>query len=597
MLATLTRAMRLPHLSSIVITILLAAACIAGFLKLGALLSYEMHPVHHGGDGAIYTAIGRGIVNGLVPYRDLFEAKPPGMFLISALSLWMFDTIQLANILQGIALGGIVIAILLPLFGARYRTKKWQWGLWLAGAFLFGTLAVHYLAERAGHFQTESFGSFFIALFLALFAIKQERWHFGATLLSGILLACAIGLKEPFLLVIFGCLLLLIKKPADMVQRFLIPLGIAGGIGILVMGLFDYLMPYLQIYLPEMIAGRSQTFLEPIWVLPLLVFRYPLLDIATFSPIFLLLLIVLWLSSLLFAADAWHSRKRLLTLGILLGTLVLLATGFWYVMVSALLSGVTYKQLVFPYFLLFGGYWIIAWFGTKRFAGPDGIRAVFVPFLLHVAAVAIITTAAGTGGFLMQQFGFLVPLFMTLLFSVTLSVFRHHTQRASHILLWIIPCIAAIGVLLLPGIDYAKRMQERKDAALPRMLNAQAIDAMMDRCGFDRYQILGEPVVPYEFTKHSPYGPGFHRVSFVFPLDWRPPPQPYLQETYRANLQKTPLLIMPAEVLPDGRRVPAGKYIPADVQQYVEQNFTGQLPACAKGFAPSFDQFFVFRNA
>src|SRR2546422_741744 len=40
-------------------------------------------------DAYLYFTVGRGILNGLLPYKDLFETKPPGMFLLSALSLWI----------------------------------------------------------------------------------------------------------------------------------------------------------------------------------------------------------------------------------------------------------------------------------------------------------------------------------------------------------------------------------------------------------------------------------------------------------------------------------------------------------------------------
>jgi hypothetical protein len=38
-------------------------------------------------DYLLYTVVGRGILNGLTPYIDLFESKPPGMFLLAAVSL------------------------------------------------------------------------------------------------------------------------------------------------------------------------------------------------------------------------------------------------------------------------------------------------------------------------------------------------------------------------------------------------------------------------------------------------------------------------------------------------------------------------------
>src|SRR4051794_16159625 len=52
------------------------------------------------GDAMTYMAAGRGLLNGLIPYQDLFETKPPGMFFIAALSIATTGGEQLAWILQ-----------------------------------------------------------------------------------------------------------------------------------------------------------------------------------------------------------------------------------------------------------------------------------------------------------------------------------------------------------------------------------------------------------------------------------------------------------------------------------------------------------------
>src|SRR5262249_53570701 len=43
-------------------------------------------------DVLIYLTIGKGMLNGLHVYRDLFESKPPGIFLLSAISLRLGGT-------------------------------------------------------------------------------------------------------------------------------------------------------------------------------------------------------------------------------------------------------------------------------------------------------------------------------------------------------------------------------------------------------------------------------------------------------------------------------------------------------------------------
>ena len=52
----------------------------------------------------IFFSMGRAILNGLTPYEDIFETKPPGMFVMAALSLGIFRSTILANILQTLLL-------------------------------------------------------------------------------------------------------------------------------------------------------------------------------------------------------------------------------------------------------------------------------------------------------------------------------------------------------------------------------------------------------------------------------------------------------------------------------------------------------------
>jgi hypothetical protein len=55
-------------------------------------------------DTHIYLTVGRGLLNGLKPYVDLFETKPPGIFFLSAFSLLVSGGLLICNILQAIVL-------------------------------------------------------------------------------------------------------------------------------------------------------------------------------------------------------------------------------------------------------------------------------------------------------------------------------------------------------------------------------------------------------------------------------------------------------------------------------------------------------------
>src|SRR5687768_6854726 len=43
-----------------------------------------------GRDQGIYATVGRGVVEGLMPYRDLWDFKPPGIFLVYAVAELLF---------------------------------------------------------------------------------------------------------------------------------------------------------------------------------------------------------------------------------------------------------------------------------------------------------------------------------------------------------------------------------------------------------------------------------------------------------------------------------------------------------------------------
>jgi hypothetical protein len=60
---------------------IVAAALAAGF-HLAQMLALEARGAINS-DGIAYLIVGRGILNGLRPYADLFESKPPGMYFLS----------------------------------------------------------------------------------------------------------------------------------------------------------------------------------------------------------------------------------------------------------------------------------------------------------------------------------------------------------------------------------------------------------------------------------------------------------------------------------------------------------------------------------
>jgi len=128
------------------------------------MLLYELSGAFNAWDVNLYWTIGRGIINGILPYTGLFETKPPGIFILSALSFYFFDSTILTHIVQVLAL--LIIATV-PLFAYILHSKeKSIFGI--AFSTLLGLLLALYTHERAGLVQVESFGAAFGILAILL---------------------------------------------------------------------------------------------------------------------------------------------------------------------------------------------------------------------------------------------------------------------------------------------------------------------------------------------------------------------------------------------------------------------------------------------
>jgi hypothetical protein len=272
-----------PERSSATLNLILWIAIAIAVFQIFQRIGFEWSGVHNS-DSPIYSTVGRGILNGLIPYRDLFETKPPGIFLLHAVSLYFTDSDIVLRLLQ------IIILLATP-FVVSYSTNANR-----AVAFLFGSILGLYLAYESGEMQVESYGVFFCLLFILGSKVPRKRVRLA---LQTLCLIGAIGMKEPFILSILASVLVL--EPRKVSQSFLVPLAIAVPVGTLAMHILGYLTPYVQIYLSFMTGFWTHRIGSP------LVRGFNVLKTAVnlwdFSP-FLLILVVL-----LIVGCFWHLRK------------------------------------------------------------------------------------------------------------------------------------------------------------------------------------------------------------------------------------------------------------------------------------------------
>lgn len=126
----------------------LLAACLAG---IGFLL-LEILTFGHGRDQGIYTVVARTVLEGGMPYRDAWDFKPPGIFLIYALARLLFRDAQ-----WGIRVLEVAGLALMSLGMVRLGRRYWGSGtLGLVAATI--TVLVHAQLDFWHTSQPESFG-------------------------------------------------------------------------------------------------------------------------------------------------------------------------------------------------------------------------------------------------------------------------------------------------------------------------------------------------------------------------------------------------------------------------------------------------------
>ena len=224
---------------------------IYAFVELCLRINYELSGVYTW-DTTIYWAVGRGIVNGIAPWSGLWDVKPPGMFLLSAISLKIFDSPVLTNFSQVFVL---ILTAVVPIT-AYFLLSSHRSVTKLAFSLLSGLMLSLYSAERSGEVQIESFGAAFACIAVFAMAVPDfEKRKILWTSLTAIGMLGACGFKEPFLFPLFGVSLIFCKDIKDWLYRFALPLAIAVAVGVLILLICGWLGDFLH-YLEYMSFTR-----------------------------------------------------------------------------------------------------------------------------------------------------------------------------------------------------------------------------------------------------------------------------------------------------------------------------------------------------
>lgn len=122
-----------------------------------------------GRDQSIYAMVGNGILQGQMPYRDLWDFKPPGIFVVYALAQALFGSNMLApRLLEALGLIASVFG-LMRLSEAFFGVKR----VGLVGGAL--ACLIHAQLEFWHTGQPESFGGFLTIFALVVTVIEGKR--------------------------------------------------------------------------------------------------------------------------------------------------------------------------------------------------------------------------------------------------------------------------------------------------------------------------------------------------------------------------------------------------------------------------------------
>ncbi len=527
------------------------------------------------GDSPIYWAVGRGLLNGLTLYRDMFDIKPPGIFLVSAFSFGLTDTMRIGHILQAMVFALLPIVIIVPYTTVRWHTsRRWLGLLWMVA---FAAAMTMFTAVYAGEFQTESFGALFICLYVATVYIGRDRKSALWPILAGIALFLGLLFKEPFALCAVAAGLLLCRTKQDVIRFIVQPVLIGGALFALVLLSLNVLDEYFSMYLTFLLDDRTARFGTP-W------HRMALLEVTwtklwRFSPFIGIPLLGIWLRAWNESAQVSPGfHKRFFS-----------AVGF-FIGFGMLLYGMqTFRIFLWSYGIFRGErnwFWLILGLVVMAYNWRSILRAIEHrkrATLLMLRALFVLLSigyvAGLAGDFIDHHFVFAVPIYMALalLFAEHIAMQEDGLSTFSAV---IIAC-TIIATIVHTRTDYAVRTAQWSADFVNESTLAVQIDSVLDTCNVKQYLIIGEPGTNvFGFTKHSPLGPIFfqHTLATTYP----PFSTIFVQE-----LQAAQVLVTTRE----WRRMHL-----KGVQEYVQKNFTDQPPPCLQNFTqPKNDILILFR--
>lgn len=605
----------------------------AGSLELLRFVLQNVHYFNAGiyGDGLYYFAMGRGILNGLHLYIDLFESKPPVIFWLSALSLLITKDDTLYRLVLAILLAAIPASLsLFSLYLTRSHSRQARL-LFVGIAFLFGSAMASFAINRSHAHQTEGFGVVVAILCVLCFAYRSNNvalanfWKIAA---SASCFAIAALTKEPFALAMFGGLLVLVSTKQDLKDvAKVIVLGGLLAIGILVISGTAH--GYFTIYLPEIFTGRIpqnvmyhdyriDTFVvvpAPLWIRGL--------DVATlfrdmWSPSpgfvvgwfpFLGLAIALLFLTHQTSDEADDYRWGWCVIGILTVVCLLLFLDLARVLEQVL----AFLQFKIPWgdaffrsklllLSIYGLAWLVPFVLLLRQSPGTAKRVAITVLVLYLASVAVATG----GEFRPQYFLFAAPVYVACFLAFLRRAVAPTRRIWTTVTMAAFACLLVLNALKSPRFPYRELDHQQPPISESVISQSQQLDALLTACEFSRYFLAWSDqdkggnlrLAIQGLTVHSPYQldygllrafPRAHEATERFRYGADERPNAFFHAKFLQDLGDAPIVVYAGST--------AEPFADEESQQAFRRQFTVEAPPCAQPFLPIGDLSLYFRHS
>lgn len=264
--------------------------------ELFGRLSYNLKEVYTA-DHALYFGVSKGLLAGLKPYRDMYENKPPMIFLLGAISFGLFKNYYLLNVLCFLSILIICFVPLGFLIKKSINTKPNPLIAVLVGIIaLFVSIILGMYGDlRSGEAQVELFGAStsMLCLLLLMFIKPSQKFYSPFIILVGVLFGITAMFKEPHAVLLFFLILLFVRKDT-LLNRLVYPIGYALITILIILLCSNCIDSYFTIYLKNMLGSHINNYGSP-WE-RMFDFRAIYNDLKNYSEYLPTLLIILFVS-------------------------------------------------------------------------------------------------------------------------------------------------------------------------------------------------------------------------------------------------------------------------------------------------------------